>query len=616
MADTWSSVIGRLGVPTSDGRVILAPGYTHRELPLPLSWQRMSDEAHDGSVVVGRILAIEPDMDGLIHATGEWLDESIVPEVAQARELADKGVVGPSMDAGGCSVEWMETGGGYGHFDDDGYMPGEPYGEVCLFTEYECAGATLVSIPAFTGMWLRSDGVPALTAAGVRSDGWSDMPVAEGDPAWDGAAAADRVATWAGIDETDAPASAWDKYARAFLWQDPAADAMTKGAYKLGVADVIDGELRIVPRGVYAVAGVLNGARGGADIPQDAQDRLKGVVTTLYGRIAKAYDDKTIEAPFALVASAAAPAVPPLAWFADPKLTGPTPITITDDGRVFGHVAAWGVCHIGLPGCVTPPESPSGYAYFRTGATMTDGGEIATGKLTVGGGHADGHLGYTATADHYDNHGTSVATVAAGEDEFGIWVAGAVLPDATAGQIEALRQSPLSGDWRDIGGSLELVAAHGVNTPGFPVPRPRAVVASSGRQLSLVAAGLPRVTQQTAEEKHAAYVQRLAGELAAQLDLSAAGSSPTAFSYVDIPDGFDIDAGDLRAAFAAAGVAWPTIVGTMGGVEIPLFEISDGCVRAALQRARGDEPMVSDMQALSAAQQKLAQIRLSMATEG
>jgi hypothetical protein len=47
----------------------------------------------------------------------------------------------------------------------------------------------------------------------------------------------------------------------------------------------------------------------------------------------------------------------------------------------------------------------------------------------------------------------------------------------------------LSGDWRRIGGNLELVAALAVNVPGFPVPRPRGLVASGSMQ-SLVAAGM------------------------------------------------------------------------------------------------------------------------------
>jgi len=46
--------------------------------------------------------------------------------------------------------------------------------------------------------------------------------------------------------------------------------------------------------------------------------------------------------------------------------------------------------------------------------------------------------------------------------------------------------SPVSGDWRWIGGQLELIAVCSVNTPGFPVPRAR-VAFSSGEQRTLVA---------------------------------------------------------------------------------------------------------------------------------
>ena len=85
---------------------------------------------------------------------------------------------------------------------------------------------------------------------------------------------------------------------------------------------------------------------------------------------------------------------------------------------------------------------------------------------------------------HYDNTGTAVADVAVGEDEFGIWVAGAIRPGATPSQVEALSRSSLSGDWRRIGGNLELVAALSVNTPGFPL-----AVVASGRVEALVASG-------------------------------------------------------------------------------------------------------------------------------
>ena len=182
---------------------------------------------------------------------------------------------------------------------------------------------------------------------------------------------------------------------------------------------------------------------------------------------------------------------PPRAAFDAPDLDGPTPLTVSDTGRVFGHIATWDTCHIGYPGqCVTPPSSPSGYAFFHTGAVQVDdGSEVAVGHLTIDTGHAEANLRSPEALAHYDNTGTAVAYVRAGEDSFGIWVAGVVRPNATPEQVRALRASPISGDWRRIGAGMELVAALGVNVPGFPVPRTRALVAGGAMQ-SLVAAGM------------------------------------------------------------------------------------------------------------------------------
>ena len=47
----------------------------------------------------------------------------------------------------------------------------------------------------------------------------------------------------------------------------------------------------------------------------------------------------------ALIA-AAAPVAPPASWFDQPKFSGPTPLTITPEGRVYGHAALWGTWHI------------------------------------------------------------------------------------------------------------------------------------------------------------------------------------------------------------------------------------------------------------------------------
>ncbi|SHL52880.1 hypothetical protein SAMN05443637_1354 [Pseudonocardia thermophila] len=190
------------------------------------------------------------------------------------------------------------------------------------------------------------------------------------------------------------------------------------------------------------------------------------------------------------VVAAAAPR-PPAWWFTDPKLDGPTPLQVTEDGRVYGHLATWGQCHVSFPNqCVTPPRSSSGYAYFRVGAVLCDDGtEVAVGHITLDTGHAAPELGRHAAAAHYDNTGTVVADVAAGEDEYGIWVAGALRPHVDELTRAKLRASALSGDWRRVGDGLELVAALAVNTPGFPIPRARV---AAGAPLSLVAAGVVR----------------------------------------------------------------------------------------------------------------------------
>jgi len=189
------------------------------------------------------------------------------------------------------------------------------------------------------------------------------------------------------------------------------------------------------------------------------------------------------------LAAGAASAGAPADWFDDPRfgsspakdprlVTGPDgqvgcPITVTDDGRVFGHLALWGTCHTAFANeCVSPPRSETGYAYFRTGVVRSsDGSEIPVGRLTVDTMHAGRRLSAADTSAHYEHSGLAVADVSCGEDEHGVWVAGSIRPGASDEQVAALRSSPLSGDWRRVGGNLELVAALAVNSPGFPVPR-------------------------------------------------------------------------------------------------------------------------------------------------
>lgn len=198
----------------------------------------------------------------------------------------------------------------------------------------------------------------------------------------------------------------------------------------------------------------------------------------------------------AAVTAGGGPLAPPREWFDDPGLDGPTPLMVDDDGRVYGHLALHGTCHTSFPGrCVTPPRSLTGYARFRLGAVRcADGSDVAAGRITLGTGHADLQLDAAAALAHYDNTGTAVADVAAGEDAHGIWVAGAIRPGVTDEQIRALRGSPMSGDWRRHGAGLELMAVLAVNVPGYVVPRS---LAASGTPLALVAAGSRPVVEST-----------------------------------------------------------------------------------------------------------------------
>jgi DNA-binding ferritin-like protein len=199
----------------------------------------------------------------------------------------------------------------------------------------------------------------------------------------------------------------------------------------------------------------------------------------------------------ALIACAAVvssiPMNPPTAWFENPKLKQPTPLTVTDDGQVFGHIAAWHVDHIGLAMGTKPPRSKSKYAYFHTGVIRTnEGSDIPVGQLTLAGGHASLSADAAAAAKHYDDTGSAFADVHAGEDAYGIWVSGALRPSVTPEQVRAARASAPSGDWRPIGNSLELVAVCQVNVPGFPIARARV---ASGQVYALVAAGASYLAQ-------------------------------------------------------------------------------------------------------------------------
>lgn len=438
-ARTWRGMLAPVGKPTGDGRMFAPEALSNRDLPLPLRFQRQDGGGHGGAVVVGRILTIEyrDGDDPQAYATGDWLDPAITPEVREAQEWTRQGVIGPSVDLDDAVMEMVPVNQKAAAAEAaeaencgcDGAHAVKELAEqpmLRLVTKGRISGATLVQIPAF-----------AECHALELSD--------EGDEATMLAAA--NVGYAAGV-----PVS--------ILSEDD--DEDTDTGYFVQFSD--DGEWATVVRDTGEVE-TVRAIRVDLAAPEDIETWTEALMAS----------------------AAAATKAPPAAWFADPGLDGPTALQVTPDGRVFGHLAQWGTCHVGKPGCVTAPHSKTSYAYFHTGEVQTaDGGVIDVGKITLGTGHADATDGFRAAADHYDHSGTAVAVVRAGEDAHGIWVAGALTANCDELKMAELRRSPLSGDWRRVGAHLELVAALAVNVPGFPVPRART---TAGRAMSLVASG-------------------------------------------------------------------------------------------------------------------------------
>ncbi|HTS14161.1 MAG TPA: hypothetical protein VMH24_00720 [Candidatus Sulfotelmatobacter sp.] len=198
------------------------------------------------------------------------------------------------------------------------------------------------------------------------------------------------------------------------------------------------------------------------------------------------------------LAAAGGPLRAPKDWFndpgfhvGDPRLVKQAdghyacPLTVTDDGQVYGHVAYWGATHNGFPGKkVNPPRSKTGYALFNRGVHVcADGTRIeGVGQVTMGCGHAATNLGWTEALAHYDGGygAVQVADVRAGSDDFGPWIAGALRSDLTPEQVRQFQALSLSGDWRSYGGNLEMIAVLAVPVPGFAIVRQSVVASAAG----------------------------------------------------------------------------------------------------------------------------------------
>jgi hypothetical protein len=500
----WHGVLAPENVRSGDGRVFTNLGRT-RDLPLPLTWQEKSDDGHNQNITVALIEKIKM-IDGLMHAQGHFL--SSVDEADEVIGLiAEMGRFGVSVDADDIAAAV---------YDDET--------ETEAYDDPRICSACIVSIPAFAEAWVAlglgdidfddeiveevsapetepvaASGLPLLRLAGVP-ESFKQAAIAKQEAEQ---AAADDWAEFADV----APGRTED--GPGWLTHPVDTDRLRDywvrgpGAAKIGWGAPGDFNRCRVNVGEYVKPQYLNGycANRHYDALGVWPGREAAASETIVARLA---EGETLPAslvadaapPLTLVASAGWSA--PSEFFTEPVDLEPGEGVRIDEPneaglmRVSGYVAEWGVCHIGYDGmCKEAPPSPSEYGYFATGAVNTPDGPVAVGSLTAATGHANPRLAAMPAAAHYDNTGSVWAFVAAGDNDRGIWFSGLVKPGTDEALLnDVVASGRLSGDWRPVGTDLELVAALTVNVPGFPIPK-TAAAASNGRQLSLVAAGVP-----------------------------------------------------------------------------------------------------------------------------
>lgn len=431
----WHGVIAREGVYTDDGR-FLEPGATRiQPLPFPARFQREDIGGHDGAVVIGNTEGARRYL-GAVRAWGTFADGSLTPEVDEIQGLmATRMMRGNSID----SANTLESNFSI-RVDDQGNV-------FQHYSSLRLRATTFVAVPAFAD---------AEVFIGPPPDEW----LTEGEP----------LSTEQDVPESTTELDLDDLVAAVGRVPEQLADYWLngEGAAKLGGPD-----------------GYFTRCRAQL-APYVGAGQLSGMCANLHYRKWGTWPGQGAGSDGVLIA--ALESVKFTAADFDPvEMDGPTPITITDDGHVYGHLAAWGTCHTGFSDiCVQPPKSQTGYALFHQGAIKLDTGDtLRVGKLTVHAGHAKPTVGLRSATAHYDNSALAAAAVRAYEDPWGIAVAGMVIPGTPDEVVEELRLSPLSGDWRAYNGNLELIAALGVNVPGFPIVGER-----EGQQVSLVAAGV------------------------------------------------------------------------------------------------------------------------------
>lgn len=502
---SWHGPLVMEGAWSGDGRQWAAGALDWADLPLPVKWQPAEQAGHDGSVIVGRIDGLAR-LDGQVYGWGVLDDQgehgTEALRLIQAQMLRGMSISADDVDGEDVELVWpagaepedapillMAT-------DDEEAQPAPaelpttpPPMPKEIYHHGRIRSVTLVAEPAFADCVIHIGEPPSevMTAAAI---GAHSTETSTG--AWDGPANEKRL-----------PSPMPEATARAaYAWLDDG--AITDGQVTKAAARYLHHEISADgtpgPANLTACStgiGVLNGGRGGTIIPPDGK---RGVWEHLAGHLRDAdREPPPLEAatgPTTVTAAGYTITIPdvwPEGWFDKP--TEPPPfgaLHVTNQGRVYGYLGPDRVAHRAFRASGRRVTIPRGtdYSEFLNKPCLVAGLDghtyrINAGNITMGCSHPSPDDPRRAdprwAIQQYDNTCSIVARVRVGEDDHGVWVAGALLHGIEPDAIERMMACALSGDWQNN----RLNAALLVPVEGFPTPvqgtmrvREGAVVAS------------------------------------------------------------------------------------------------------------------------------------------